>query len=155
MKKASSPPQKFLRQVSAHLALCGLRHWQSLLLQFVGHYAGLELVVDDDREGPRASVIRLLRDINANGLHPTNGEFSCYLSELPFLDYRVRRARPSLTFEHAEVWQPLEQPLSVWQAGHDIGAWRSPKPIVPHEVIAQDLLRRLHGLDLYAGITRH
>lgn len=155
MEKASAPSPKYLRQLAAHLALCGLSHWHGVLLQFLDHYAGLELVVDDDREGPMAAVIRLLRDINANDLRPSNLEFSHYLSELAFLDYRVRRARPTLTFESAELWQPLQQPLKTWKIGHDIGAWRSPKPLVPHEVIAQELLCRLQGTGTDAGSTRH
>jgi hypothetical protein len=135
---------KYLRQLASHLALCGLSHWREVLIQFLERYAGLERVVDDDREGPQAAVIHLLRDLSANDLRPSDREFSSFIAELAFLSYRVRRARPTFTFETADLWQPLQHPMSTWKLGHDIGAWRSLKPPVPRLVIAQELLHHVH-----------
>ena len=135
---------KYLRQLASHLALCGLSHWREVLIQFLERYAGLERVVDDDREGPQAAVIHLARDLSANDLRPSDREFSSFIAELAFLSYRVRRARPTFTFETADLWQPLQHPMSTWKLGHDIGAWRSLTPPVPRLVIAQELLHHVH-----------
>lgn len=152
----TAPPyhSKYLRQITALLTLCGLRHWRDVLLQWIGHYVGLEGVVDDDSEGPQAAVIRLLRDINTSNLHPTDREFSDYLSELAFTHYRVRRVKNGFMFRMRELWEPLQQSLSDFRTGHVIGAWRALSPPVPQEVVAQKLLRQLqNGCD--AGHTRY
>ncbi len=147
METASRPfaSTKYLRQFSALLALCGLNHWRNVLIQFMEHYAGLEMIVDDDREGPHAAVIHLLRDLTAHHLRPSDQEFARFLSELAFLHYRARRARPLMSFEMAELWQPLKQSLSTWRLGYKIGAWRSMNPPVPLDVIAQILLSQVQS----------
>ena len=140
---------KYLRQLASHLALCGLSHWREVLIQFLERYAGaykaeLAAFERSSAVGRAEVAIHLLRDLSANDLRPSDREFSSFIAELAFLSYRVRRARPTFTFETADLWQPLQHPMSTWKLGHDIGAWRSLKPPVPRLVIAQELLHHVH-----------
>lgn len=132
--------------MQALLTMCGLRHWLPVLLQWLTHYDGLELMVDDEHDGPYASVIGLLRNLSRDGAQPSDVAFARRLATLPFLEYRVRRTLRAESFDGAtaELWHPeAATSLSQWRLGFDVGAWHSSIPQIPSTVTAKNLLEQL------------
>lgn len=111
-------------------------------------------MVDDERDGPYAAVIRLLRDTSTEAQCPSNADFAHRLAILPFLEYRVRRTCPAASPAVAE-WHPDVQPsLSQWRRGFDVGAWHALRPPIPTEVVAQNLLVRLSRVAVAHHVLR-
>lgn len=139
--------RKRARRLSALLASCALVHWRCTLEAWICEYALLDHVVDDERDGPRAAVTGLLRNMRAVAARPSDAEFAALLSDLTFLRYRISRSpagcRP--TPENAEDWNPRAIPLREFaDADHSIAGYISALPSLAPGAIARDLLRALH-----------
>lgn len=142
---ASSSDPRQRRKTRALLARCALLHWHATLEAWLAHYAGLEEVVDDERDGPTAAVTALLRLLARVGGRPTDVEFAHTLTELEFLKYRIRRAPPGRhpSFEAAETWCPATMSLSAWRTGFVLGGYRADRPPIEPERIVGQLLQSL------------
>lgn len=148
---SSSDPLRH-RKTRALLARCALLHWHATLEAWLAHYAGLEEVVDDERDGPVAAVTGLLRLLARVGGRPTDVEFAHTLAELEFLKYRIRRTPPGLhpSFESAETWCPATMSLSAFRVGFVLGGYRADRPALAPERIVGQLLQSLQR-----GLIRH
>lgn len=140
--------EKRARRVAALLAQCALSHWLHVLDEWICEYEILDQLVDDERDGPRAAVIGLLRSMASVSARPTDREFAALLSELEFLRYRVLRTpngeRPSMAI--AETWNPRHCTLKEFiDAGHTVAGYRSAIPHFAPESTARGLLRALNG----------
>ncbi|WP_068637805.1 hypothetical protein [Thauera butanivorans] len=139
--------QRQARRLHALLLTCALGHWRDTLEDWIREYEALDHVVDDERDGPRAAVIALLRSMASMAARPNDLEFATLLSGLDFLNYRILRTpaghRPSI--DEAEPWDPASSSLRAFCAdrSYDPAGYRSASPQVSPEATVRHLLRAL------------
>lgn len=135
------------RQMSALLHTCALAHWFDTLDEWLDAYEPLDHIVSDEREGPRASVVGLLRTMSSVSARPTDEEFAHLLAALDFFHYRLVRTphgrRPSLT--EAEPWDPTASDLKTFFSddAYAPGGYPSAIPPLDPSQIARRLLLTL------------
>jgi hypothetical protein len=110
-----------LVSIGHQLAALGQPAWHDVVVDWLGHYDGLEVYLYPE-EDPVVLVHAVLQQYIAQGRRLTPEGLAHDIAALPFVALAARR------LSHGPRWNPLAEQFSSWTEGDLVDVWEALEP---------------------------